>query len=96
MDMDTLLSKLGPAPQDAIARLYWLQTGQDELLAELDAAFQSAYFDARLTDRLDAAIAVHAHSRKRILRFTRNENESRGRQVRWQDGADSTSSAYTG
>ena len=50
------------------------------------AVWQETYFEARLTGRLQAAIDLKLHSRKRIMAFTRAENERRGRPMRWGDG----------
>lgn len=75
------------APADPLERLVWLSGARQVLDAELDAAWQVAYFEARMTGRIDQALALHQHSRKRVLAFTRAENERRGRTIRrWADG----------
>jgi len=74
----------------------WLSGVHEQAERELAAAYSAAYFEARLQRRLDSAVEVGPHSRKRVLAFTRAENQRRGRSVRWGDGADSTSTAYDG
>lgn len=76
---------LSDAPKDAIERLVWLGGAKDVFDREVNAAFQQAYFEARQTGRLDAAEALRLHSHKRIMAFTRAENERRGRMWRWGD-----------
>lgn len=85
---------LDDAPKDPVARVMWLSGVKAQAYMELDAAFAEAYFEARLQQQLDAAIAAGPYARKRALAFTRNENERRGRVVRWNDRADPTSTAY--
>jgi hypothetical protein len=80
------------APVDPVQRILWLA----EALVEADLAMAEAYFEARLQGQLEDAIARGPHSRKAALAMTRQENERRGRQVRWGDGADRTSTAYSG
>jgi hypothetical protein len=41
-------------------------------------------------------VSAGPYARKRVLAMTRRENRRRGRSVRWGDGADPTSTAYTG
>ena len=49
--------------------------------------WQVAYFESRMTGRIDQALALKLHARKRVLAFTRAENERRGRVIRsWGDG----------
>jgi hypothetical protein len=74
------------APTDAIERLLWLSGAKEAFDKELTAAFQKAYFEARQTGRLDAALNLRIHSHKRVMAFTRAENERTGRQWRWNDG----------
>ena len=87
---------LADAPEDPIKRIMWLSGVHEQAEKELALAFAAAYFEARLQRRLDSAVDAGVHSRKRILAFTRAENEKRGRPVRWGDGADKTSTAYDG
>lgn len=87
---------LDAAPSDPIERVMWLSGVKEQALAELDLAFGAAYFDARIQQRLDTAVHAGPHSKKRVLAYTRAENERRGRSVRWGDGADPTSTAYDG
>lgn len=89
----TLLN-LSDAPEDPIKRIMWLSGVKEQATKELEAAFAAAYYDARLQRQLDAAVAAGPYARKRVLAFTRHENQRRGRSVRWGDGADPTSSAY--
>lgn len=86
---------LEQAPSDPIERLMWLSGVKEKAAEELDAAFASAYFEARLEQRLDSAVKAGPYARKRVLAYTRAENQRRGRTVRWNDGADPTSTAYS-
>jgi hypothetical protein len=77
---------LSNAPSDPIERLLWLSGMEEAMKRELQDALQVAYFEARLENRLDPALAVGLHSRKRALAYTRAENEKRGRVIsRWPD-----------
>jgi hypothetical protein len=91
-----MILNLQEAPESPIERLMWLSGVMEEVKEELDAEFRRAYYEARLQKQLEPALALGLHSRKRILAYTRAENEKRGRTVRWQDGVDPTSTAYTG
>lgn len=91
-----MILRLDEAPKDPVERIMWLSGVMDAVREELDAAFEEAYFEARLQRRLEAAIAAGPYARKRALAFTRHANQKRGRTVRWNDGADPTSTAYTG
>jgi hypothetical protein len=91
-----MILNLQDAPESPIERLMWLSGVMEEVKEELDAEFRRAYYEARLQKQLEPALALGLHSRKRILAYTRAENEKRGRTVRWQDGVDPTSTAYTG
>lgn len=82
------LLSLSDAPDDPVERLMWLTGARETLDRELLQAFGEAYFNARLEGRLEAAIAAGPYARKRVLAFTRHENERRGRTVRWGDDAD--------
>lgn len=90
------LLNLEPAPTEPIERIMWLSGVKEQVAAELDAAFAEAYFEARLQRRLDTAVKAGPYPRLRVLALTRHENERRGRTVRWNDGADPTSTAYAG
>lgn len=85
---------LSEAPEDPVERVAWLGGVLEAARAELDEAFSLAYFEARLQGQLDAAVHAGPYARKRVLAFTRHENQKRGRSVRWNDGADPTSTAY--
>lgn len=74
------------APDDPIERLVWLGGVKDQVEAEMNAQWSEAYFWARFTGRLDAALALGIHSRKRVMAYTRAENEHRARMIRWGDG----------
>lgn len=89
-----MILNLDEAPDDPIERIMWLTGVHEQAERELSAAFASAYFDARFQGELEAAVAAGPHARKRVLAFTRAENQRRGRAVRWGDGADPTSTAY--
>lgn len=83
--MTTPLLNLDQAPSDTLERLLWLSGVAEEAKAELDREFAEAYFNARLERRLDAALELGLHRPKRVLAWTRAENERRGRSVRWGD-----------
>ena len=73
-------------PKDPIERLVWLSGAQeafDELISPL---WQRAYYEARMTGRLDTAIQMHHHPKKKVVAYTRAENEANGRAIRWGDG----------
>jgi hypothetical protein len=93
--MTTILN-LDAAPADPIERIMWLSGVMEQAKAELDAAFAEAYFEARFQGNLETAIKAGPYARKRVLAYTRQENQRRGRVVRWGDGADPTSTAYSG
>lgn len=77
---------LSDAPDDPIERLIWLGGVLEQVHKELDPQWRQAYFWARFTGRLDDALRLGLHSRKKIMGYTRAENESRGRLIRWGDG----------
>jgi len=77
---------LGGLPTDALERLIWLDGVLDQVHTELDPEWARAYFDARLQGRLDEALALELHSRKRVMAWTRHHNEATGRLIRWNDG----------
>jgi hypothetical protein len=83
--MSTGYLDLSDAPDDAIERLMWLSGMAQAVKEELDLAFGAAYFEARLQRRIATARALQIHSNKRILAYTRAENERRGRIIRWGD-----------
>ena len=80
----TILNLEG-AHRDAIERLLWLSGVREQVARELESEWQRAYFTARLEQRLDAAENLRLHSHKRIMGWTRAENEARGRGIRWGD-----------
>jgi hypothetical protein len=88
------LLNLDPAPDDPVERIMWLSGVMKQAKSELDDQLAKAYFDARLQGRLDAAVSAGPYARKTVLAITRRENQSRGRMVRWRDGADPSSSAF--
>lgn len=90
------LLNLEPAPDDPIERIMWLSGVMDQAKVELDQALAASYFEARLQGRLVDAITVGPYARTTVLALTRRENEARGRQVRWRDGQDPSSTAFTG
>jgi hypothetical protein len=89
------LLNLSKAPKDPALRIVWLAGVNAKVREELDAALADAYFEVRLHGQLEEVLALGLHSRKRVLAWTRQENERRGRVVRWGDGLDPTSSAYS-
>jgi hypothetical protein len=84
------------APSDPIERIIYLDGVKKAVERELDLHYEQAYYEARRTGRLEAALSVGRASRKRALAWTRHANEKRGRTIRWGDGADATSTAYSG
>lgn len=82
----TPILNLEGAPDDPIERLVWLNGVLTQVRTELDEQWTQAYFWARFTGRLDAALALHFHSRKRVMAYTRAGNEHAGRMIRWGDG----------
>lgn len=84
--MTQRLLDLREAPDDPIERLIWLGGAMEQARLELDDAFAEAYFWCRFTGRLNAALALGLHSRKRVMAYTRSMNNARGRQIRWNDG----------
>lgn len=91
-----MILNLDDAPDEPIERLAWLSGVMEEVKSELDAEFAAAYYEARLRQVFGHALALGLHSKKRALAYTRHENERRGRTIRWNDGADPTSTAYSG
>lgn len=89
-----MILNLTPAPDDPIERLMWLSGVAEQAQKELTQAYQTAYYEARLSGRFRSAVRLSLHSKKRALQMTRRENNARGRTVRWNDGEDPTSSAY--
>lgn len=85
-DMPKPILDLSEAPEDNLERLLWLSGVAEEAKRELEAEFQRVYFETRLERRIDAAIGFGLHPVKRIIAWTRAENEARGRMVRWGDG----------
>lgn len=92
---DSILN-LSNRPSDPVEAVVWLDGVLEAVQRDLDAAYEEAYFQARLQGRFEAAVEVGRTSRKRALAFTRRRNEATGRQIRWGDGADPASSAYAG
>jgi hypothetical protein len=89
-----MILDLSAAPADPVERVMWLSGVKAQVTRELDAAFASAYFHARLQGRLEPAVTAGPYSRKRVLAYTRHENRRTGTTVRWGDGLDPTSTAY--
>jgi len=81
----TELLNLSEAPDEPLHRLMWLSGVKDQVRLELDEQYRRCYFDLRMQGRLQEAFDFGAHSPTRVLAFTRAENESRGRLVRWND-----------
>lgn len=80
-----MILNLNGAPTTPLERLMWLSGVREQTLLELELEFRRIYFQLRLEGRLDAAEALSLHSHKRIMAFTRAENNARGRSVRWGD-----------
>jgi hypothetical protein len=84
--MSERLLNLRNAPEDPIERLVWLGGVKEAVEKEMEDEWSEAYFWSRFTGRLDDALALKLHSRKRVMAFSRHWNERVGRQVRWGDG----------
>lgn len=80
-----MLIDFSDAPDDPLERLVWLSGAKEKFDTEVNAQWQRAYFQARQTGRLDAALALGFHRNKRVMAWTRAENERTGRQWRWGD-----------
>lgn len=93
---DTHVLNLDEAPEDPIERIIWLDGVQEAINAELECALDEAYFNARMQERFESAVAVGKASLKKALAHTRHHNSRTGSSVRWRDGLDPTSSAYSG
>lgn len=91
-----MILNLDDAPTDPIERLLWLSGVKEQVQRELDEDFARTYYAARVEGVFEVALGVGLHSKKKALSFTRKENERRGRTVRWNDGLDPTSTAYSG
>jgi hypothetical protein len=88
------LLNLKDAPTDPIERIMWLDGAIDQAKTEVDDALAAAYFEARLQRRFTEALANGKTSKKRALALTRRRNNQTGRQIRWGDGLDTSSTAY--
>lgn len=80
-----MILRMDEAPDDPFERLMWLSGVREQVLHELELELRRVYFTLRLEGRLDEAEALNLHSHKRIMAWTRAENEARGRMVRWGD-----------
>jgi len=76
---------LSEAPEEPLHRLMWLSGVRDQVALELDEQYRAAYFQLRLQNRLVEAFDLGLHSPTKVLAYTRQENEARGRLVRWND-----------
>jgi|GEM_PF-2854147 len=85
-DESTLPIDFSHAPQDPIERLLWLSGAQAAFTDQVNEMWQQTYFEVRLSGLLPAALGLGLHSRKRVLEWTRAENERRGRAMHWGDG----------
>lgn len=75
------------APTEPIARLIWLSGVKEAVRMQLESEWRQVYFQARQQGILPIALDLRYHSRKKVLAYTRAENESRGRVIaRWGDG----------
>jgi len=73
-------------PHDPIKKLVWLSGAKEAFDTQVNAQWQTAYYEARLTGRFQRALNLKLHSKKKALAFTRAENERRGRATHWGDG----------
>ena len=81
-----MILNLDEAPDTPIERLMYLSGVTEQVEKELDAEYQKAYFEARLEGHLVLVLGLGFHSRKKVMAFTRAENEKRGRIIRrWND-----------
>lgn len=88
--------KLGRAPSDSADRLIWLSEQEQEVKRQFEDLYADTYSTLRMEGRLDWAISVGLHGRKRILTWTRRWNRKRGRMMKWGDGLDKSSTNYRG
>lgn len=93
--MDTILD-LHRAPTDPYERMIWLSGVEAAVEHELEAERQRLAYEIRLNGGFDNLLALDLYPRTVLLRWTRRENRRRGNMVRWSDGLDAKSSAYTG
>lgn len=93
--MTNQILDLSAAPSDAIERLAWLSGVNKQVERELDAAYQQAYYKARLTQRMAGALSLGIHPKKRVLKWTQRENNKLGRRIRWNDGYGSAANPRT-
>jgi hypothetical protein len=94
--MATHILNLDDCPSDPVEAIIWLDGVWEAVSHELDAAYEEAYFEARVRGQFETALSVGRAPRKRALAWTRRRNNRMGRQVRWSDGLDPSSSAYVG
>lgn len=83
--MSSRILDLSNAPEDPVERLAWLGGVQKQVDREMEPMWAEAYFWARFSGRLDAALALGLHSRKSVMAHTRAWNEQAGRMIRWND-----------
>lgn len=93
--MDTILD-LRRAPTDPYERMVWLTGVEAAVARELEAERQRLAYEIRLSGGMETLLSLGLYPRTRILRWTRAENRRRGGNLRWGDGLDAKSSAYTG
>lgn len=92
----TSILNLADCPTDPVEAIIWLDGVGEAVRHELDAAYENAYFEARVRGQFETALAVGRAPRKRALAWTRRRNNRLGRQIRWSDGLDPSSSAFSG
>jgi hypothetical protein len=80
-------------PDDPLERLAALLDVEEQVTAQLQEAYARAYFDARFTGQIDAALEVRRHSRRDVLAMTRQLNREGGLSIRWNDGVDPKSAS---
>jgi hypothetical protein len=83
--MSNTILNLSDAPEEPLRRLLYLSGVKEKVQEELDVEYRRIYFEMRMEGRLDDALDAGEHSHKKVMAFTRAENEARGRQVRWGD-----------
>lgn len=91
-----MILDLSQAPSDAAERLLWLSGVRQAALTELEDAYAETYATLRRENRLEWAISLRLHGKKKILALTRRWNRQNGRMIRWGDQLDPTSTQYRG
>ena len=62
----------GKTPSEQLTALGGVK---DQVEKEMQPQWEQAYFWARFTQRLDVALSLHLHARKKVMAYTRAGNE---------------------